>query len=128
MKSIQVYLTMTGYRRTTIKQCRDAIIAAHGIISQAARNLGITRDALVKRIATHQILKDAVETGREIIIDKAEGTLVLAIEGGEAWATSLALKTIGKHRGYVERQELDIEGDLNINVVKFNVKDDTDTE
>ena len=42
---------------------------------------------------------------RGMMIDVAEIALWKAIQNGEGWAISLALKTIGRERGYTERVE-----------------------
>jgi len=39
------------------------------------------------------------------LLDATEEKLVAAIDNGEPWAIALVLKTLGKERGYVERQE-----------------------
>ena len=39
------------------------------------------------------------------MVDTAELKLWQCIQNGEAWGITLCLKTIGKDRGYVERQE-----------------------
>ena len=108
--------------RTTLKQCKQALIEANGIVSQAARNLGITRNALNLRIMKYPALKAACEEAREYFIDKGESALVRAVENNEAWAISLLLKTLGKHRGYVEKQEIGVDGNITVNVVKFSDK------
>jgi hypothetical protein len=42
---------------------------------------------------------------REFTIDKAEDKLEEAVDAGEGWAIKFTLATVGKRRGYVERQE-----------------------
>ena len=51
-------------------------------------------------------MKRAVEHARGEVVDYAEQKLRPAILNGEPWAIAMALKTIGKSRGYVERQEV----------------------
>ena len=108
--------------RTTLKQCKEALIKADGIVSQAARNLGITRNALNQRIMKYPALKAACAEAREYLIDKGESALVTAVENNEAWAISLLLKTLGKNRGYVEKTEFGVDGNITVNVVKFSDK------
>jgi hypothetical protein len=109
--------------KTTVKQCKQALLDACGIVSQAADNLKITRQALINRIANHKSLQEATEEAREIMIDKGESALVTAVQNRESWAVSLLLKTLGKHRGYIEKSEFEVGGNLNIKVVKFGDND-----
>lgn len=84
-----------------------ALWEAYGIVSAAAEILGIARVSLHRRIAKSAKLQDALADARERLVDRAETGLVDGIHRGEQWAITLALKTLGKSRGYVERQELD---------------------
>ena len=43
---------------------------------------------------------------RESLLDLAEGSLFDQVRKGNITAIIFTLKTIGKHRGYVERQEV----------------------
>jgi hypothetical protein len=47
---------------------------------------------------------------------------------GEPWAVALTLKTLGKQRGYVERQEVTgaDAGPVDVRVVKINMNETTD--
>jgi hypothetical protein len=109
--------------KVTVQQCEEALLDSCGIVSQAARNLKISRNALITRIANHKSLQEAVVQSREIMIDEGESALVTAVKDGQGWAVSLLLKTIGKHRGYIEKSELEVGGNLNIKVVKFGDND-----
>ena len=93
-------------KKIPIETLEAALHDAYGIVTDAARNVGISREALSKRIGRSARLKAALADGRERLLDKTEGKLVTAVDKGEAWAITLALKTLGKSRGYVERQEL----------------------
>jgi len=89
----------------TEEQYVSAIEQANGMVSVAARMLGVTRWAIYKRAKSSPAIKRAIEMAREEMIDLAEQKLRMAILNGEAWAIALALKTIGKQRGYIERVE-----------------------
>lgn len=84
-----------------------ALWDSYGVVAKAAERLGILRESLTKRIAKSPRLQAARDAGRERLVDAAETGLAISVEKREAWAITLALKTLGKSRGYVERQELD---------------------
>ena len=64
----------------------------------------------------------------EIMLDFGEQKLMERIAKGDTLATMFLLKTKGKRRGYIERQEVAHEGDvvkqITVNVLKANHVDD----
>lgn len=84
----------------------EALTAARGNVTVAARSLGYTRAWMHMLIAKHPELKAAKEAGEELRLDIAESALDKAVEAGEAWAVCFFLKTRGKARGYTERHEV----------------------
>lgn len=78
----------------------------HGNMAAVARAAGVTRQAVYKYIESNDELKAVKQECRESMIDNAESSLYRAIVNGEAWAVCFFLKTQGKPRGYVERQEV----------------------
>ena len=51
-------------------------------------------------------VRDALLSERAALVDLAEMGFKSAIINKEPWALAFALKTLGKHLGYVERQEV----------------------
>ena len=93
-------------KKIPIETLEAALDDAFGIVSKAAKSAGITRTALHRRIKRSTRLQAAVKAGRERLVDEAEDGVAGAVSRREAWAITLVLKTLGKSRGYVERQEL----------------------
>jgi hypothetical protein len=93
---------------TTIRQIKEALEKNDALISQSAKSLGISRQALSRRIHKNAELEAFLEDVRESTLDIAEGALFKAIRGGKAWAICFYLKCKGKRRGYIEKQELDL--------------------
>jgi len=83
-----------------------ALTDANGMIYRAAKRLKCNARTIYERAEISPAVKAAVKTNREKFVDAAEAGLVEAVERGEGWAVALVLKTLGKDRGYVERQEL----------------------
>ena len=72
----------------------------------AARKLGCAPVTIYARAKTTQAVAQAIVDSRGEVVDIAEQKLRQAILNGEPWAIALALRTIGKERGYTERQEV----------------------
>ena len=87
-------------------QIIDAVKSVKGMVYLAARQLGCSPQAIYKRMAKSHLIKQAVDDSRGELIDISEQKLRIAVMNGEPWAVAMVLKTIGKSRGYVERQEV----------------------
>lgn len=93
-------------RRLTDKQIATALRETKGMIYLAAKQLQCVPQTIYNRLEKSPDLKSLHvalngETG-----DTAELKLMQAIDDGQPWAIAFYLKTKGKHRGYVERQEI----------------------
>ena len=94
-----------GYKFSN-KSIIEAVQAVNGMIYLAARKLGCTPQTIYNRMEKNAQIREAVEMSRGEMIDIAEQKLRMAVSNGEPWSIGLVLKTIGKNRGYVERQEV----------------------
>lgn len=92
-------------RKHTAAEIADAIRASDGFITHAAERLGITRQAIYRRLTDPEIAT-ALEESRVSLIDEAEHALRDLIKKRDVASVIFALKTLGKGRGYVERQEV----------------------
>jgi len=97
----------------TAKEYAKAIIEHRGNISRVAAQFGVTRQAVYKAMERHPSLREAHAEAKERMLDHAESQLFKAIDKGDVRAIALFLKTQGKHRGYVERQERLHSGEIN---------------
>lgn len=87
-----------------------------GIVSQAAKRVGIDRTTPYRwRTEDNQFAKDMDEI-QNVVLDFAESKLYELVDDKHPTAIIFLLKTKGKDRGYVERQEFDIEGGFNLSV------------
>lgn len=87
------------------------LLMAGGNVSLAAKHLGLSRQHLYKLInPDHECFVQAVgdgwAEGRETRLDMAESQLDENIAKGNEASIFFLLKTLGKSRGYVERQEI----------------------
>ena len=82
-----------------------AIVKAFGNLSTASRSLQVDRVTLYKWIEQEGLEQDVIE-GRNTRLDFVESKLDQKIDGGDTTAIIFFLKTQGKSRGYIERQEV----------------------
>ena len=94
-----------AYRHKT-QTIIDALQATNGLVSLAAKRVGCTPKTIYKRAKEVGAVQEAMDDSRAELVDHAELALRAAVLGKEPWAVALVLKTLGRHRGYVERSEL----------------------
>lgn len=97
---------MMTQKELTAEIVNGAIEQMRGNITAAAKSLGCSRSTIYAFIANHPTCQQVLDTARESMIDNVESVLYSKALEGEAWAVCFFLKTQGKHRGYVERQEV----------------------
>lgn len=89
----------------------DAITKSRGMVTIAADLLKCSPQTIYNYMERYPDVKAARENARERMLDTAELNLYQAINKGDMTAIIFYLKTQGKRRGYIERQE-----NININV------------
>ena len=94
------------YSQYTDAQIVKAVRRAAGMVSVAARALGCDTQTIYNRMKTVPEVKQAVTDARDELLDRAESKLLEEINNNNITAIIFALKTVGKSRGYVERQEI----------------------
>ena len=95
-----------GSNGYTAQQFITAIPGTGGIITAIAKRVGCNWSTAQKYILNYPTVAAAWQDERESILDMGESSLFLKVKDGEAWAVKYLLSTLGKRRGYVERQEL----------------------
>ena len=90
----------------TAEQVISKIHDLHGNVSSVAKFFKLSRQTMHKYINDHPTVKAALEESRERMIDNVESKLYSQALAGNTTAMIFFLKTQGKQRGYVERQEI----------------------
>lgn len=80
----------------------EALEKSLGIVTSAAKSVGIDRCTHYKWVANDKKYKLAVEDINNIALDFVESKLYSQIRNGEVASTIFYLKTKGKSRGYVQ--------------------------
>lgn len=92
------------------EQHKKAIIQALeqslGVVTTACKKVGVGRTQFYQWLKDDEVFRKEVEDISNIALDFAESQLHKQIGDGNTSATIFYLKTKGKKRGYIERQEI----------------------
>ncbi len=97
----------------------EALEKSLGIVTTACKTVGIARQTHYNWMKDDEEYSNAVKSIEDIALDFAESQLHKQIRDGEVSSTIFFLKTKGKRRGYIERQEID----SNIAPVQITISD-----
>jgi len=106
-------LTRTDIQK---KAMTEALEKSLGIVTAACKTVGIARQTHYEWYKEDENYRSQVESIADMTLDFAESQLHKQIKDGNSTATIFFLKTKGKHRGYVERQEIQTTSDNLFNV------------
>jgi hypothetical protein len=84
----------------------DALEKSLGVVTSACKTVGIGRTTHYAWLEQDLEYKKAVNEISDVALDFAESQLHKQIKDGNSTSTIFYLKTKGKKRGYVERQEI----------------------
>lgn len=116
------------------KKLLAALEQSLGVVTTACRKVGVNRCTYYDYYNNDPEFRKAVNELSEVALDFAESQLHQQIQGGNTAATIFYLKTKGKRRGYIERQEItgpdgdDFQFNINIVDAKSDVSDASETE
>ncbi len=105
-----------------------ALQANLGIVTKSADDAQINRATHYLWLRDDPDYKAAVEEIENVAIDFAEGKLHGLIKNGDTIATIFFLKTKGKKRGYIEKQEIDQNVNLSMPDIEIMPYDSTAAE
>jgi hypothetical protein len=90
-----------------------------GVVTTACKMAGVGRTTFYEWLDKDPDFKKAVDDFKDVAIDTVESKLYDLIKEGNVTATIFYLKTKGKKRGYIERQEIAHEGVLESKVIEW---------
>ena len=102
------------------KALLQALEKSLGIVTTACRQVGITRQTFYNYLEKDKKFAEAVKDIENIALDFAESALFKNIGNRKEASTIFYLKTKGRHRGYIEKQELEHSG----KIITVTVEDD----
>jgi hypothetical protein len=90
----------------TQRQVITALKQTKGMVYLAAKRLGCDSKTINNYRTRFPQVEGVIMEERGELVDMAEVRLLQALNRGDPWAVRFFLITQGKHRGYVERQEV----------------------
>ena len=87
----------------------EALEKSLGIVSTACKMVDIARGTHYNWLKDDPEYKKAVDSIQDGVLDFAESHLYKLVKEGNPAATIFFLKTKGKKRGYIERQEIEVQ-------------------
>ena len=93
-----------------------ALHESKGLVTVCARLLRCAPTTVENYLARFPACAEARRQEREAMLDVGELALLKAVQAGEGWAVCFLLKTQGKSRGYVERQDVDVRAKVQADV------------
>jgi predicted DNA-binding transcriptional regulator AlpA len=100
----------------------EALEQSLGIVTSACKKVGVGRTTFYGWLNDDEEFAKQVKDIENIALDFAESQLHQQIKLGNPTSTIFYLKTKGKNRGYVERQEIsgDLDNQLIVRVIDGN--------
>ena len=106
----------------TKKALLEALEKSLGIVTTACKKVGIGRTTYYDWYNNDSDFKEKVDDLKNVALDFAESQLHKQIQDNSTSATIFYLKTQGKKRGYIERQEVDLSsGNEQINKIEIEI-------
>lgn len=107
------------------KQLIEAMYKFHGIVTKACESVGISRNQFYLYYNSDINFKTEVDSIEDVNLDTVEDKLFQNIMDRDRASIFFYLKYKGRKRGYVDSQDLNISGGLDINLKNmFGFEDD----
>ena len=103
---------------TLKKAMLKALEKTMGVVSTASTMVGINRSTHYEWLKKDSEYKQKVDDLENLMLDFAETNLHQQIQEGNTTATIFLLKTRGRKRGYIERQNIQVEADISTSKIE----------
>ena len=100
-------MAKTNKIRHTKERLLEALEKSLGVVTTACKKVSVDRSTFYKYLNEDEDFANAVKELDNVALDFAESQLHKQIQDGVPTSTIFYLKTKGKKRGYIERQEFD---------------------
>jgi len=90
-----------------------------GIVTTACKMCGCSRTTFYKYYNRDKKFREAIDDLQNLTLDFVESQLHEQIKEGNTTATIFYLKTKGKKRGFIERQEIQMDGGIESKIIQW---------
>lgn len=97
----------------------QALEQSLGIVTTACKVVGCNRSTFYKYYNNDKVFRAKVDDLQNLTLDFVESQLHEQIKEGNTTATIFYLKTKGKKRGFIERQEIQMDGSIESKVIEW---------
>lgn len=97
----------------------EALEQSLGIVTTACKIVGCNRSTFYKYYNNDKEFRASVDELQNMTLDFVESQLHKQIKDGNTTATIFYLKTKGKKRGFVERQEIQMDGGIESKIIEW---------
>ena len=101
------------------KNLLEALEKSLGVVTTACKIVDCNRSTFYKYYNGDSKFREAVDELQNMTLDFVESQLHKQIKAGNTTATIFYLKTKGKKRGFVERQEIQMDGAIESKVIEW---------
>ena len=110
---------MSNKKKHIKKALIESLEKSLGVVTTACKQVGISRKTYYKYLNEDPDFRQEVEELQNVALDFAESQLHKQIQEGSTAATIFLLKTKGKKRGFVERQEVEHKGGIESTLIEW---------
>lgn len=104
-------------KQATLERILQAARSSDGLIMNIAKKAKLDRSSIHNYIKEFPEVATAIEEAKEKLYDTVESKLFEKIKAGDMTAIIFFAKTKMKHRGYIEKQEIEFPKDITLRVV-----------
>jgi hypothetical protein len=109
------------------KKLIEAMIKCHGVVTTACAAVGISRNQFYQYYNNDPQFKEEIDEIQDINLDFVEDKLFENIADKDRASIFFYLRYRGRKRGYIDSSDLNISGNLDINLKNmFGFEDDED--
>jgi hypothetical protein len=101
------------------KNLLQALEKSLGVVTTACKIVDCNRSTFYKYYNNDKEFRASVDELQNMTLDFVESQLHKQIKDGNTTATIFYLKTKGKKRGFVERQEIQMDGSIESKVIEW---------
>ena len=104
-------------------------VANQGMVQMSCDSVDINRTTYERWCKKDAKFVQNIQAAMERKLDKIETKLLNLVEAGDTQATIFSAKCLLKQRGYVEKKDINVSGNMNVNILSIDpISDEIDDD